>query len=275
MGEGNEKINKILFLLKEKKGIDFSGYRESMLERRIKKRISATKCENYDDYLQFIHKYPYELEQLINVFTINVSNFFRNPLIFEYINKIILPELIPKKGNNLRIWSCGCANGEEPFSMSILINEYFEKEKCFFKVNIFATDLDNIAIKNASKGSYKYDSIKNIKYGLLNKYFTKIEEHFIIDNKIKTNVKFSIYDLINEKNKVPPESIFGGFDIVLCRNVLIYFNTEYQRIIFKKLYESLSKNGYLILGEAEVPVEHFKDKFERVCNCCTIYRKIG
>ncbi len=86
-------------------------------------------------------------------------------------------------------------------------------------------------------------------------------------------VQFSFYDLLDKNRFVPPDSIFGGFDIVLCRNVLIYFDLDYQKIIFNKLYRSLNKNGYLVLGEAEVPVEGFKHKFRRENKCCKIYRK--
>jgi len=272
-------LKRILDYLKDQRGFDFSGYRTSMLERRIEKRIFATQSKNLDDYFKYVKNFSVELDQLIDVFTINVSRFFRNSFIFEYISKMIIPSIIQTKIKNddlnFRVWSAGCSFGEEPYSMAILLNEIINKEEVDISVNIFATDLDKKAITRASKGVYDFDSIKNVKIDTFQKYFTKTKNRFQLDPEIKKMVQFSFHDLLDENRLVPPDSIFGGFDIVLCRNVLIYFEPEYQKIIFNKLYKSLNKNGYLILGEAEVPIEGFKNKFSRENKCCKIYRKIG
>jgi len=273
-----QKLNRILNVLFEQRGFDFSGYRRSMLERRVQKRIYSTKSKNLDDYLEYLLHHPDELDNLIDVFTINVSRFFRNSLSFEYINKIIIPELFQSKvkenDNSLRIWSAGCSFGEEPYSMAIIVNEFLSKEDISIRPNIFATDIDRKALKCASVGNYRADSIENVKYCIFNKYFTKEGDQFHISTEIRNMVQFSFYDLLDKNHLVPPESIFGGFDIILCRNVLIYFDLDYQKIIFNKLYRSLNPNGYLVLGEAEVPVEDFKKKFRRENKYCKIYRKI-
>lgn len=276
---GTGRLKKILTLLKEQRCCDFSGYRMSMLERRIQKRVYSTKNKNLDDYFEYLELHPNELENLFDVLTINVSSFFRNSLAFEFISKIIIPELYldktKEKDNSLRIWSAGCSFGEEPYSMAILINEFLEKEESLIQSTIFATDIDKKALKRASLGSYDVNSISEVKHGLLNKYFSKGGDNYKIDSQIKNKVQFSFYDLLDKNHLVPPDSIFGGFDIVLCRNVLIYFEPEYQKIIFNKLYKSLNKNGTLILGEAEVPIDEFKNKFRRDNKCCKIYKKIG
>ena len=263
--------------MKEQRGFDFTGYRTSMLERRVQKRVYSTNSKNFDDYLEYLDHHPGELDNLIDVFTINVSRFYRNSLSFEYISKIIIPELFLAKAkendNNLRIWSAGCSFGEEPYSMAIIFNEFLRKEETSIKLNIFATDIDKKALKRASEGCYGFNSIEKIKFGIFKKFFTIEGDQFKIDPEIKKMVQFSFYDLLDKNRFVPPDSIFGGFDIVLCRNVLIYFDLDYQEIIFNKLYRSLNKNGYLILGEAEVPVEGFKHKFRRENKCCKIYRK--
>ncbi|MBU1013644.1 MAG: protein-glutamate O-methyltransferase CheR [Bacteroidetes bacterium] len=275
----NDALKNILNFLNDQRGFDFTGYRTAMLERRIQKRLYTTKIQNIDDYLSFLHEDPDELDYLIDVFTINVSRFFRNSLSFEHIRKTIIPEVfldkIKAQDQHLRIWSAGCSFGEEPYSMAILINEFVEKEKLSMDLSIFATDIDKKALKRASEGSYTANSIKNVKYGLIEKYFTFNHDRFEIDPKIKKMVRFSFYDMLDKHHSVPSESIYGGFDLVLCRNVLIYFELEHQKLIFNKLYKSLNPNGYLILGEAEVPIEGFKHKFNRVNNCCKIYRKIG
>ncbi|MCD4694761.1 MAG: protein-glutamate O-methyltransferase CheR [Bacteroidales bacterium] len=274
-----KKLKNILNLMKEQRGFDFSGYRASMLERRVQKRIYSTKCKDFDNYLEYLDRHPGELDNLIDVFTINVSRFFRNSLSFEYITKIIIPEMFLAKtvehDNSIRIWSAGCSFGEEPYSMAIIIKEFLKKEDTSVKLNIFATDNDKKALLRASKGCYGFESIKKIKYGIFKKYFSKEGNKFKIDQIIKRMVQFSFYDLLDKNHLVPPDSIFGGFDIVLCRNVLIYFDLDYQKIIFNKLYKSLNKNGYLVLGEAEIPVEGFKHKFIRENKYCKIYRKVS
>lgn len=275
----NHKLKSILSLLKEQRGFDFSGYRTSMLERRVQKRVFASQSKNLDDYLSYLKEHPLELDNLIDVFTINVSRFFRNSLSFAYIIKIIIPDLFltktKEKDNSLRIWSAGCSFGEEPYSMAIILNEFLKKEERNIRLDIFATDIDKKAIKRAAVGTYGFESIKTVKYGILKKYFSQVDEKFILAPEIKQMVQFSFYDLLDENHLVPPDSIFGGFDIVLCRNVLIYFEPSHQKIIFNKLYKSLNKNGYLILGEAETPIEGFKHKFRKENKNSKIYRKIG
>ena len=273
------KLSDILKLLNEQRGFDFSGYRRSMLERRIQKRIYATKKKNSKDYLEYLANNHNELDNLIDVFTINVSSFYRNSMTFEFISRLTFPEMISTKAkkndNTIRIWSAGCSFGEEPYSIAISLNEYLNKEDAIFNVNIFATDIDKKALARAAKGVYSFENIKNIKLGTFNKYFTKNEVQFSLVSEIKNMVQFSFYDLLDKNNTAPPDSIFGGFDIILCRNVLIYLEPEYQKTIFNKLYKSLNKNGYLVLGEAEVPIDNFKNKFSRVNNCCKIFKKNG
>lgn len=272
-------LTNILNLLKEQRGFDFSGYRTSMLERRVQKRMYATNNKNFDDYLAYLHQNSDELDNLIDVFTINVSRFYRNSLTFEYIRNRIVPDLfqskVQEKNSSIRIWSAGCSFGEEPYSMALIMNEFLKKEENTIKLNIFATDIDKKALSRAAVGSYGFNSIENIKIGILEKYFTQKDEQFKISAAIRKLVQFSFHDILDKNSFVPPDSIFGGFDIVLCRNVLIYFNLDYQKIIFDRLCRSLNKNGYLILGEAEVPIEDFKHKFRRENKCCKIYRKIG
>lgn len=272
-------LTKILNLLRDQRGFDFNGYRPSMLERRIQKRIYSTNCQNINDYFDYLLSHSDELDNLIDVFTINVSRFFRNSLNFEYITRIIIPELFQskteQKNHSLRVWSAGCAFGEEPYSVAIIIKEFLRKENITFKPNIFATDIDKKALNRASEGYYNFESIKKVKYGILEKYFTQEDNQFKIDTEIKKMVKFSFYDLLDKNSSVPPESIYGSFDLVMCRNVLIYFDQNYQNIIFNKLYKSLNLNGYLMLGEAEIPPDEFKHKFKRENNCCKIYRKIS
>ena len=175
--------------------------------------------------------------------------------------------------NTINIWSCPCATGEEPYSVALIIAECLKNEKAAIEVNIFATDIDKKAVGLAQKGEYKIDTLSDVKYGILNQYFEIEKDVFKIDKSIKEMVNFSVYDLLDKRSFIPPESIFGNFDMVLCRNVLIYFNTDFQKKIFKKLYRSLNRGGYLILGEAEVVIEKYRNEFRRIERCCKIYQK--
>ena len=275
----NNDVKRILNYLNEKRGFDFSGYRTAMVERRVRQRFPFTKCKNCKNYFHYLQKNPDELNHLIDVLTINVSRFFRNTLTFEYIADQILPAIFYQKKENLdrslRIWSAGCSMGEEPYSIAILINELFENEALMPDFNIFATDIDGKILKKAQKAAYPFESIQNVRYGLLKKYFFITEEWFQLIPEIKRLVLFSLYDILDKKCYVPPESIFGAFDMVFCRNVLIYFNMEYQNLIFDKLYRSLVRHGYLILGETEIPSAKYQSYFRRVNKCCHIYQKMG
>jgi chemotaxis methyl-accepting protein methylase len=267
----------ILNFLHDQRGFDFSGNRLSMLERRITKRLYTTKCDSLEEYYDYIILHPQECDKLIDVLTINVSSFFRNSLTWEYTNKFLLPKLFEKKEANressIRFWSAGCASGEEPYSIAILINEFFKKENTKPNTHIFATDIDTEILKKAEKATFDMDAVKNIKLGLLRKYFIERSDLFTLKKEIKDMVSFSFFDLLDRKRYSPPGSVFGNFDIILCRNVLIYFNNEFQERIFDKLFRSLNKGGYLILGEAEVPIQKFKSEFRRIDKCCKIYQK--
>ena len=267
----------IIDYLKKKRGVDFSGYRHSMVERRVGHRLAALKCEGYDEYFHCIQENDAELDSLIDVLTINVSRFFRNTLTFEFFTDKILPVIIQQKANagdhSLRIWSTACSTGEEPYSVAIILHEFIKKEHPDLILNIFATDIDRNALKSAKEGVYSLESVKNIKYWLLRRYFTIDGEFFKLVPKIKDLVMFTHYDMLDERRYVPSESVFGNFDIILCRNLLIYFNIASQERIFGKLQHALANNGCLILGEAEAPTGKYQKRFGRINDCGHIYRK--
>ena len=272
-------LQNIINFLHVNRGLDFSGYRTAMLNRRIRKRVLATNLTNLNEYKNYLEQNNSELDMLIDVLTINVSRFFRDTFSFEYFASMILPKLIIEKKNSkdrsVRIWSAGCASGEEPYSIAMLIKEIFKNEKLKLNTTIFATDIDKKVLEFANEGVYSSESIKNIRHSLLDKYFLTIGKVFKLRSSIKKMVQFSEFDMINTKSIVPPESIYGDFDIVLCRNLLIYFESDFQEVIFNKLYQSLNINGVLFLGDAEIPLGKYKNKFTKISKYHKIYRKIG
>ncbi len=271
-------IASILNYLNDKRGFDFTGCHQDMLLRRLGKRLTATASKDCRDYLACLHQNEEELDRLVDVLTINVSRFFRDPLTFELIAERILPTVMRKKvdqgGSSLRIWSAGCARGEEPYSLAILIHELLEKEAHQLDLNLFATDIDAKALRDAREARYAQADVDQMKYRHLLKYFKQEGDLFRLIPEIKSLVNFSLYDILDKQHKTPPESVFGGFDLVLCRNLLIYFRPECQEQIFEKLYHAIVPNGTLILGEAETLPMTLRHLFSREFELSPIYRKL-
>ncbi|MFO7755032.1 MAG: protein-glutamate O-methyltransferase CheR [Bacteroidales bacterium] len=271
-------LKKILADLEKNRGFDFSGATRGMIERRMQTRMSKTGTDNYAEYFDYIQSEPDEYDRLIDVLTINVSRFFRDPLCFGYLEKIIIPPLIEKKLSNneheIRIWSAGCASGEEAYTMAIIMTDMLERTKDPVNVSIFATDINEKSLQTAREGTYNAPALEEIKFGLLGKYFVyHPDKTYTVIPRIRDSVYFSSYDLLDRKTGVPRDSLFGGFDIVLCRNVLIYYEKEIQEIIFKKLLRSLNPGGILMLGEAEVPDNSVAPAFSNASRYCKIFMK--
>lgn len=270
-------VDRILQHVHKQRGYDFRGNHLSMLQRRIYKRVYTTNTDSFENYYDYLVSNPQEMNELIRVLTINVSGFFRDPLVFECLHYMIynlIQVKVQQDNRNLRIWSAGCSTGEEPYTIAIILREILNRVADFeISIDIFGTDIDTNALLRARVGQYRKESLRDTRLGVVNEYFTLREHHYCISEEIKRMVSFSVYDLLDKHSFVPPESVFGDFDIVLCRNVLIYFYQDYQNIIFNKLYRSLHKNGYLVLGESEVPTEAYKSKFRKVDKCCKVYQK--
>ncbi len=241
-------------------------------------RVEETHAGNISDYSRLLQSTPGEAEKLIETLTISVSMFFRNSLTFEIISQQLLPALLHSKitsGNHeFRIWSAGCATGEEPYSLSIILSDTFSRESQPFESTIFATDMDEKAIRFAKKGIYGAATMNEVKFGYLNKYFKQDGEFYKISKAVKSMVSFSRYDLLDPTNFAPPESVFGMFDMVLCRNVLIYFNPEYQEKIFYKIFRSLSPGGYLVLGESESIHAKYSNAFREINRIAKVFQKM-
>jgi chemotaxis methyl-accepting protein methylase len=273
-----KQINDICRLLIENRGYDFSGFREPMLNRRLTKRLFATKNDNYTDYYNYILQNDNELDNIIDVLTINVSHFFRDPLAFEVLVSQVFSKIIEEKkqssNNHIRFWSAGCSEGQEAYSLSMALDKYLKEQKLNYEQVVFATDIDKKALNIAAEGIYKSPNLSNVKFGILKKYFVEENNCFRVSNEIQNQIKFSFFDLTNATKNYPTESIYGGFDVVSCRNVLIYFNFNIQELIIDKLYKSLNLGGYLFLGEAENLPQKYKLKFVKETSLCKIYKKI-
>jgi chemotaxis methyl-accepting protein methylase len=252
MYKANEKdLSRVLAQIYRITGFDARQYRASTLKRRIERRLLATKSKSYKEYLAFLKKNPSESHKFLDVLSINITDFFRDKRVFFTLKRKILPDLLEKisAGNRkkIRIWSIGCSRGQEPYSLAIILSEIKKSKKDNLKIIIHATDVNRAALKQAVRAQYKKIKLKNVSDSYLNKYFTKIKDNgFKIKDNIRKLVRFRYHDLIKGNT-------LGEFDLILCRNLFIFFNPELQKKMFKKIYASLKKEGILILGTAETP----------------------
>jgi chemotaxis methyl-accepting protein methylase len=266
---------KIFKVMKDAVGIDLSGYRQDMLSRRIAVRMAYLSIKSPEKYCDILKDEPGEAENLLDTIAINVSCFFRDPCVFALLEDILIPQMLNETAGNgdnkIRVWSAGCACGEEAYSIAILFHKMLNEG--FDKINplIFATDIDQTALDTAAQGCYERSCLEYTRLGIVDKYFTECNDKFALKEDIREMVKFSIDDLLSAKRYAPGESIFGEFDLILCRNVLIYFEKDQQRQVIERLLQALAPGGYLVLGQAESLQGFAIDGVRPVNEKCRVY----
>ncbi len=209
--------------------------------------------------------------------TIHVSRFFRDPLLFARLEREVIPEILIHKslasGPSIRVWSAGCATGEEAYSVAILLQRLLAVQPVQFKAHLFGTDIAADVLDRARRGWYPPEALTETRLGLLDAHFTPAQGGCQLHDDIRRMVRFSTDDLTSERLVAPADSIFGGFDLILCRNVMIYFTPELQERVAVKLHGALASEGFLVLGEVE-PLPPSADRlFELVDETCRIYRR--
>lgn len=235
----------VLSLLRERYGTDFSGYRPATLLRRLQRRILATGHANLQSYLNFARKDVNEVQRLHSEFLIKVSEFFRDPKEWEQLSRKVIRPMIRRRlaSDEFRIWSAGCATGEEAYSLAILFSEALEgKHPGRFKV--FATDLDEPALAAARRGVYKAGQLTRLSKRRLNQYFDRDGDQWRVKKPIRSRVIFGRHDVLRD----PP---LASIDLLVCRNVLIYFTPEQSQTALRRLLYSLKPGGFLFLGRSE------------------------
>ncbi len=266
----NQTFQLLLDKIQSDRGLDFHHYHQPILKRRVAIRLKATKLNSYSDYLLLLMRNPEEYDNLFATLCINVSEFFRDPEIWSVLKSLMREIIIQKKNETnpfIRIWSAGCANGEEPYSLAILVKEALAEEHANLPVKITGIDVDPICLKFAQKGIFLKTSLKNVPKELLNKYFTpEGETEYSIKNEIKQMLNFSYLDLTS------PELI-KNTDLILCRNVFIYFDRNLQEQLLMKFYNSLNPNGYLVLGKSETLLREAQEIFQEVNLDARLFRR--
>lgn len=226
-------------LIYKKTGIDLSSYKEKQMKRRIQSLASRNNFQTFTDYYNGIAKDEKLFNEFINYITINVSEFYRNPGQWKVLEDEILPDLL-KRGQPLKIWSSACSTGEEPYSLVMLLSKYMSMDR----IKILATDIDGGALAKAKTGIYREKSLQNLPPEFVSKFFRKINIDYEIIQEVKNRVEFGYLDLL--RDRFP-----SNCDLILCRNVLIYFTEEAKQQLYIKFYDALGKGGILFVGSTE------------------------
>jgi len=250
-----ETKRKIVGILKSLHGIDATKYDAYFLERSIRKRIIETHCATEAVYFNLWENNNKEGEVFFDSLNICYTEFFRNPLTFAVLERIILPSIVLKRGNvkqkEIRIWSAACAAGQEAYSLAMLMEERINEGKDKLNYRIFVTDEMESQVNAAEEGRYAAADLNNLNMKRVNQWFTNNGDTFTVKNDLKKHIDFSVFDLFSDQLSCPSASIFGDFDLVICANILFYYKPEYQKKILKKMSDSLAHGGYLVTGETE------------------------
>src|SRR5438132_6022026 len=266
----DDVLRSILEQVSRQANIDFRLYKSSTILRRISRRMAVTHCSTMHDYLDYLKANPQEVGELVKAFLINVTQFFRDPDAFAYLQSEILPKLIAQareRDRVLRFWTAGCATGEEPYSLAMLLIDLLGTELPEWSVKVFATDLDEAAISFARRGLYSENLLKTVPAEYRDRFFERVDHGFRISKTLRQMVIFGQQDL----SRSAP---FPRIDLVLCRNVLIYFTPELQDYVLNQFAFSLSPGGYLFLGKAE-SVRPNQSYYELVNKHWKVYHSTG
>ncbi len=219
--------------------IDLTAYKRPQMERRINSFMRSANAANYQEFINLLNKNQEVYKKFLEHITINVSEFFRNFSHWQVMEKDIIPLLLEER-KSLKIWSAGCSTGEEPYSLAMMSKENGWR----LAEPIFATDIDQDVLNKASRGMYTERAMEGVPKNIKNKYFTSHEEGYEIKKEIRKMVNFRQHNLL--RNNFP-----SNFDLILCRNVVIYFTEETKNALYQKFTDSLRTKGVLFIGSTE------------------------
>ncbi|MBN1693326.1 MAG: protein-glutamate O-methyltransferase CheR [Dehalococcoidales bacterium] len=255
-----EEFNYVKKKIRELTQFDLDNYGHNQMIRRLDGYIARFKVRNVVQYCKLIERDKHELEKLKKFLTINVSEFFRDAVQFRLLQDEILPSLL-KKNLGLNIWSAGCSNGAEAYSVAILL----DRLSPYRKHRVLATDIDKAILNQAATGGpYGAAEVRNVPPALLEKYFIKNDGNFRVIDRICNKVTFGLHDLTQDRFE-------NHFDLIICRNTVIYFSSETKKILRKKFLDSLKVNGILFIGATETMLDARDNGFQRLSAC--FYRK--
>jgi two-component system CheB/CheR fusion protein len=268
--EAGDYLTQVLALLRARSKFDFRAYRKKMLTRRIERRMGLNHLDSIPDYLAFLRGHPEELKLLVKDLFISVTSFFRDPEAFQQLASQVLAPLVASKEADavIRVWVPGCATGEEPYSIVMLLQEQLEAAHKSCRVQIFATDVDEDALAVARQGLYPDSIAADVSPERLARFFAKVDEHtYQVNKPVRETVTFAVQNLITD-------APFTRLDFISCRNLLIYLEPEVQKKVVTLLHFALNEGGFLFLGSSET-IGRQIDLFEPLSKKWRTYRRIG
>ena len=247
-----QTFNRLRDLVREHAGIDFPDEKRYLLESRVKPRLLAQEVPDFETYADRLEQGDTrEIARLVNAVTINETAFFRHPSQFEALEDTILPELVrlhqQERSGPMRLWSAACSAGDEAYSLAILIRETIEPRHPRMDYEIVGTDIDTAVLEEARAGRYRKRSVRNVPPAYLRDYFDRSGEAFVVDPAIRDMVEFRPLNLTDAQDM----RRMRNFDLIMCANVLIYFNETSKKNVLQGLYRSLRPGGYLFVGGSE------------------------
>ncbi|MFH1797793.1 MAG: protein-glutamate O-methyltransferase CheR [Candidatus Omnitrophota bacterium] len=260
--------------IKRDKGFDLSGYRDSTLTRRIERRIKFDGAKSLDEYMRMIDRDYHLYWRLVSDFFIGVTDFFRDKEICDIVQTKVFPELIERRIKEpfkapFRVWSAGCSTGEEVYSLAIMVKEIYEKKDIRRPLAfVHGTDILEDKLEQAKQGIYPREKVEKMERTLREKYFITRDRKYKIHPTIESMTHFNKLDLVHPSG-------FGGFDIIVCRNVLIYFQRKLQEKVIAYFHKALRPEGILWLGKSETLWGRTSSLFESVYKKERVFRKLS
>ncbi|HJR16356.1 MAG TPA: protein-glutamate O-methyltransferase CheR, partial [Gemmatimonadales bacterium] len=246
-----EDFETLLQYLKQSRGFDFTAYKRSSLMRRVLVRMKSIGIASFTDYLDYLEVDPNEFTRLFNTILINVTSFFRDAPTWEFLARNVIPPLLGeiKPDDPIRVWSAGCASGEEAYTIAMILAEAIGPRQFQERVKIYGTDVDEEALTQARHAVYPGRAVEEVPSELLAKYFDSQDDRHIFNKELRRNVIFGRHDLIQD-------APISRINLLACRNCLMYFNAEAQAGILARFQFALANGGILFLGKAETLLTH-------------------
>jgi two-component system CheB/CheR fusion protein len=265
----DRELDELLTMLIETRGFDFTGYKRTTVMRRVKRRMTAVGVASYGEYRDTLELQPEEYTYLFDSLLINVTSFFRDPPAWDALSEKVLPELIAARPPTepIRVWSAGCSSGQEAYTLAIVLAEALGIESFKARVKIYATDLDEDALREARTGTYDERRVQDVPHELREKYFEAADGTYTLRRDLRGQVIFGRNDLISD-------APISRVDLLAIRNTLMYFNAETQANIVRRLHFALANGGHIFLGKAEMLMNH-TEWFEPVDLRKRLFRKIA
>ena len=266
--EPDSQFESLLVYLRDQRGFDFTGYKRTSLMRRVQRRMQALEIGSYEEYQDFMQVRPEEFTELFNTILINVTGFFRDPEAWDHLRDDVLPGVLERRGNGpLRLWSAGCASGEEAYTLAMLLADVLGMSRYRERVKIYATDVDEEALAFARHATFDDREIEGVPPNLLERHFESVDGKHLIRKELRRSVIFGRNDLVQD-------APISHVDLLLCRNTLMYFNAEAQAQILNRLHFALRPDGVLFLGKAEMLLSH-SNLFAPIELSRRLFRKVG